>query len=106
MTTACGAAVRQRTARASMSASTTKAMSSKAVGRVAPLRGMPRRAAQVASCLSGPDELSHERTTFNGHHFSLYKDHETGARIVAELERSGIPHSDISIIANNDSGWL
>jgi len=36
----------------------------------------------------------------------LYKDHETGARVVAELERSGIPHSDISIISNNDSGWF
>jgi uncharacterized protein (TIGR02271 family) len=36
----------------------------------------------------------------------LYKDHETGARVVAELERSGIPHSDISIIANNDTGWF
>ena len=36
----------------------------------------------------------------------LYKDHDTGARVVAELERSGIPHSDISIISNNDSGWF
>src|SRR5882762_7993989 len=36
----------------------------------------------------------------------LYKDHDTGARIVTELERSGIPQSDISIIANNDSGWF
>src|SRR5215208_1353216 len=36
----------------------------------------------------------------------LYKDHETGARVVAELERSGIPHSDISIISNNQSGWF
>jgi uncharacterized protein (TIGR02271 family) len=36
----------------------------------------------------------------------LYKDHDTGARVVAELERSGIPQSDISIIANNDSGWF
>lgn len=34
----------------------------------------------------------------------LYKDHDTGARVVAELERSGIPHSDISIISNNESG--
>jgi len=34
----------------------------------------------------------------------LYKDHDTGARVVAELERSGIPHSDISIISKNDSG--
>jgi len=36
----------------------------------------------------------------------LYKDYDTGARVVAELERSGIPHSDISIIANNDRGWF
>jgi uncharacterized protein (TIGR02271 family) len=36
----------------------------------------------------------------------LYKDHDTGTRVVAELERSGIPQSDISIIANNDSGWF
>ena len=36
----------------------------------------------------------------------LYKDYDTGARVVAELERSGIPHSDISIIANNESGWF
>jgi len=36
----------------------------------------------------------------------LYKDHDTGARVVAELERSGIPHSDISIISNNDNGWF
>ena len=36
----------------------------------------------------------------------LYKDYDTGARVVAELERSGIPDSDISIIANNDNGWF
>jgi hypothetical protein len=36
----------------------------------------------------------------------LYKDHDTGARVVSELERSGIPHSDISIISNNDRGWF
>jgi uncharacterized protein (TIGR02271 family) len=36
----------------------------------------------------------------------LYKDHDTGARVVAELERLGIPQSDISIIANNESGWF
>src|SRR5438045_8979506 len=36
----------------------------------------------------------------------LYKDHDTGARVVAQLERSGIPHSDISIMSNNDSGWF
>jgi uncharacterized protein (TIGR02271 family) len=36
----------------------------------------------------------------------LYQDYETGAHVVAELERSGIPNADISIIANNDSGWF
>jgi hypothetical protein len=36
----------------------------------------------------------------------LYKDYDTGARVVAELERAGIPHDDISIIANNESGWF
>src|ERR1700751_5988221 len=36
----------------------------------------------------------------------LYKDYDTGARVVAELERFGIPHTDISIIANNDTGWF
>ena len=33
----------------------------------------------------------------------LYKDYDTGARVVAELEHFGIPHTDISIIANNDT---
>jgi len=36
----------------------------------------------------------------------LYQDYDTGARVVAELQRAGIPDSDISIIANNDSGWF
>jgi stress response protein YsnF len=36
----------------------------------------------------------------------LYKDYDTGARVVAELEHFGIPHTDISIIANNDTGWF
>ena len=36
----------------------------------------------------------------------LYKDYDTGARVVDELERAGIPHDDISIIANNESGWF
>src|SRR5205814_6215419 len=34
----------------------------------------------------------------------LYKDYDTGERVVAELERSGIPHTDISIVSNNESG--
>ncbi|MBV9016045.1 MAG: hypothetical protein JO058_10355, partial [Alphaproteobacteria bacterium] len=36
----------------------------------------------------------------------LYKDHDTGARVVTELERSGIPRDDISIIASNEGGWF
>jgi uncharacterized protein (TIGR02271 family) len=36
----------------------------------------------------------------------LYKHYDTGARVVAELEHLGIPHTDISIIANNDTGWF
>jgi hypothetical protein len=36
----------------------------------------------------------------------LYKDYDIGARVVAELEQAGIPHDDISIVANNESGWF
>jgi len=36
----------------------------------------------------------------------LYKDYDTGSRVVTELERSGIPESDISIVSNNESGWF
>jgi len=36
----------------------------------------------------------------------LYKDYNTGARVVDELERAGIPRDDISIVANNESGWF
>src|SRR6202140_4548810 len=35
----------------------------------------------------------------------LYDDYSDASRAVAELERAGIPHSDISIIANNVEGW-
>lgn len=35
----------------------------------------------------------------------LYDDYDTAARAVDELERAGIPHSDISIVANNSEGW-
>ena len=35
----------------------------------------------------------------------LYDDYETAARVVGDLERAGIPHADISIIANNAEGW-
>ena len=35
----------------------------------------------------------------------LYDDYSDASRAVAELERAGIPHSDISIIANNAEGW-
>ena len=36
----------------------------------------------------------------------LYKDYDTGARVVAELERAGIPRDNISIVANYESGWF
>ena len=35
----------------------------------------------------------------------LYDDYSDAARAVSELERVGIPHSDISIVANNADGW-
>jgi len=35
----------------------------------------------------------------------LYDDYDTAARAVDELERAGIPHSDISIVASNAEGW-
>src|SRR4051794_41971617 len=35
----------------------------------------------------------------------LYDNYDAAARAVSELERAGIPHSDISIVANNADGW-
>jgi len=35
----------------------------------------------------------------------LYDDYDTAARVVDDLERAGIPHSDISIVASNAEGW-
>ena len=35
----------------------------------------------------------------------LYDDYATASRAVDELERAGIPHSDISIVASNSEGW-
>src|SRR3954453_2529012 len=35
----------------------------------------------------------------------LYDDYDTAARVVAELERAGLPHDDISIVASNAEGW-
>ena len=35
----------------------------------------------------------------------LYDDYATASRAVDELERAGIPHSDISIVASNAEGW-
>jgi hypothetical protein len=35
----------------------------------------------------------------------LYDDYYSAARAVADLERAGIPQSDISIVANNSEGW-
>jgi hypothetical protein len=35
----------------------------------------------------------------------LYDDYASASRAVTELEAAGIPHSDISIIANNSDSW-
>jgi hypothetical protein len=35
----------------------------------------------------------------------LYDDYASASRAVTELEAAGIPHSDISIIANNSDNW-
>ncbi len=35
----------------------------------------------------------------------LYYDYATAARVFNDLERAGIPKSDISIVANNSEGW-
>lgn len=35
----------------------------------------------------------------------LYDDYNSASRAVADLERAGVPHSDISIVANNAEGW-
>jgi hypothetical protein len=35
----------------------------------------------------------------------LYDDYDTAALAVADLERAGVPHSDISIVASNAEGW-
>jgi hypothetical protein len=35
----------------------------------------------------------------------LYDDYATASRVVEELERAGIPHSDVSIVASNAEGW-
>ncbi|TMJ60502.1 MAG: hypothetical protein E6G81_06285 [Alphaproteobacteria bacterium] len=35
----------------------------------------------------------------------LYDNYDDAARAVSGLERAGLPHSDISIVANNAEGW-
>jgi hypothetical protein len=35
----------------------------------------------------------------------LYDNYSDATRAVSELERAGIPHNDISIVANNAEGW-
>src|ERR1700693_995755 len=35
----------------------------------------------------------------------LYDNYADASRAVSELERAGVPHSDISIVANNAEGW-
>jgi hypothetical protein len=35
----------------------------------------------------------------------LYDNYSDAARAVSELERAGVPHDDISLVANNSEGW-
>src|ERR1044071_7530045 len=35
----------------------------------------------------------------------LYDDYATASRVVDDLERAGIPHADISVVASNAEGW-
>jgi hypothetical protein len=35
----------------------------------------------------------------------LYDDYTTAARAAGELERVGLPHTEISVVANNSEGW-
>src|SRR6201993_2028738 len=85
-----------------MSASITKAMSSKPLCKALALRAMPRAAPPVVNHTAPPQKGRSTMATIS----RLYKDYDTGARVVAELEHFGIPHTDISIIANNESGWF
>ena len=36
----------------------------------------------------------------------LYNNYTDAQRAVSELEAAGVPHSDISIVANNSDGWF
>jgi hypothetical protein len=36
----------------------------------------------------------------------LYDDHNDAQKAVKRLENAGVPHSDISIVANNSDGWF
>src|ERR1700752_1462245 len=85
-----------------MSASITKAMSSKPRRKALALRALPRAAPPVVNHTAPPQKGRSTMATIS----RLYKDYDTGARVVAELEHFGIPHTDISIIANNDTGWF
>ena len=35
----------------------------------------------------------------------LYDDYDIAARVVADLERAGLPHDDVSVVASNAEGW-
>src|ERR1700746_1228658 len=85
-----------------MSASITKAMSYKPLCKTLALRALPRAAPPVVNHAAPPQKGRSTMATIS----RLYKDYDTGARVVAELEHFGIPHTDISIIANNDTGWF
>src|SRR5215207_1772363 len=89
-----------------MSASTTRAMSSKPARRARPRPATSHRAAPAGNRRYPGLPLSKKDLDHMATISRLYKDYDTGARVVAELERAGIPHDDISIIANNDSGWF
>src|ERR1700756_3071873 len=85
-----------------MSASITKAMSSKPLCKALALRALPRAAPPVVNHTAPPQKGRSTMATIS----RLYKEYNAGARVVAELEHFGIPHTDISIIANNESGWF
>src|SRR5246127_3051442 len=85
-----------------MSASIIRAMSSKPLCKAVALRAMPRAAPPVVNHTAPPQKGRSTMATIS----RLYKEYNAGARVVAELEHFGIPHTDISIIANNESGWF
>ena len=35
----------------------------------------------------------------------LYNNYSTATEVMTDLEAAGIPHSDISVVSNNATGW-